>query len=56
MFGMPYFEDNLLIGEFESYQQAVAAIEKKSVIIRNLQQSICPGTAGKRSKTLWDCS
>jgi len=28
MFGMPYFEDNLLIGEFESYQQAVAAIEK----------------------------
>ena len=33
MFGMPYFEDNLLIGEFESYQQAVAAIEK------NLQSS-----------------
>jgi hypothetical protein len=28
MFGKPYFEDNLLIGEFESYQQAVAAIEK----------------------------
>ena len=33
MFGMPYFEDNLLIGEFESYQQALAAIEK------NLQSS-----------------
>jgi len=33
MFGMPYFEDNVLIGEFASHQAAVAAIEK------NLQTS-----------------
>ena len=33
MFGMPYFEDNVLIGEFDSHEQALAAIEK------NLQKS-----------------
>ena len=33
MFGMPYFEDNVLIGEFSSHHEAVAAIEK------NLQTS-----------------
>ncbi|MBC8258663.1 MAG: hypothetical protein H8E38_06600 [SAR324 cluster bacterium] len=28
MFGMPYFEDNVLLGEFGSHLEAVAAIEK----------------------------
>ena len=56
MFGMPYFEDNLLIVEFESYQQAVVAIEKNLQSSETCSKVFVRDLAGKKSKSLWDCS
>ena len=50
MFGMPYFEDNLLIGEFESYQQAVAAIERNLLSSETCSKVFVRDLPGKEVK------